>query len=74
MTVDQMRSTLAELYPGPNWLLKCKTMPERQVIAIYKSLSEKGKLCKKPKKKKRPDIPECEQITIFDLPEMRGVI
>jgi len=69
MTVDQMRCALAEVYPGPKWRLKCQTMPERQVVAIYKSLSEKDKLHKKSRKAKRkePGISKAIQITIFDL-------
>lgn len=66
-TVDQMRTTLADVYPGPKWRLKCMTMPERQVIAIYKNLSEKDKLKKKPKKKKDTSMFEPVQLTMFDI-------
>ena len=67
MTSDQMRCWLAEKYPGPNWRLKCQTMPERQVVAIYKSLAQR----QKRKLKKEPGIKYAVQLTIFDLPEFK---
>lgn len=69
MTTDQMRCALAEVYPGPRWRLKCQTMPERQVVAIYKSLNEKNKLTKRSRKPKRkePGIFDAIQISMFDL-------
>lgn len=73
MTVDAMRCRLAEVYPGPKWRLRVMQMPERQVIAIYKNLSRNDKLDKKPKKKKEPGVIKVVQLTIFDLPEMKGV-
>ena len=62
-----MREKLADLYPGPNWRLKCQTMPERQVVAIFKNLEKKGRFLKKPDKKKRDPATEPIQITIFDI-------
>lgn len=73
MTVDAMRTRLTEVYPGPKWRLRVMQMPERQVIAIYKNLSRNNKLNKKPKKKKEPGAVKVVQLTIFDLPEMKGV-
>lgn len=68
MTTDQMRCWLAEKYVGPKWRLKCQMMPERQVIALYKSMS------KRPNKKKKPEpgVKYAIQLSIFDLPEFRG--
>ena len=66
MTTDQMRCWLAERYPGPNWRLKCQTMSERRVVAIYKSVVNRPK---KKAKKKEPGIKKAVQLTIFDLPE-----
>lgn len=67
MTTDEMRLALADLYPGPNWRLKCQTMPERQVVAIYRNLKLKGKFDKRNKKPKEPGVLDAIQITIYDL-------
>lgn len=67
MTVERMRCSLADVYPGDRWRLKCMQMPERQVVAIYKSLQRKNQLKRKPKKKQEPGIIKAVQITIFDL-------
>ena len=67
MTTDEMRGALADLYPGPNWRLKCQTMPERQVVAIYQNLEKKGKLNKKKEKKMEPGIFDAIQLSIYDL-------
>ena len=69
MTTDQMRNAINEVYPGPKWTLKCQTMPDRQVIAIYKSLQERGRLCKKRRgfKRKEPGVTKAIQITMFDI-------
>ena len=74
MTTEEMRLRLADLYPGRKWKLKCKTMPDRQVVAIFKSLSERDfQKQKKLKKKNEPGVMEAVQLSIFDLPEMKDV-
>ena len=65
-TVDQMRCRLAEVYPGPRWRLKCMQMPERQVIAIYKNMSEKDRFNVKKKKRGKKE-PKAVQLTMFDV-------
>lgn len=70
MDVAKMRCALAELY-GPTWRLKCQTMPDRQVVAIYKNMERTGRL-KKKKPKKEPDIRTALQITIYDVLNERG--
>ena len=73
MSTEQMRSRLAELYPGPKWRLRVMQMPERQVVAIYKNMSQNGRLKKHPiKKKKEPGIIKAVQMTMFDLPELNS--
>lgn len=69
MTLNAMRTALAEVYPGPKWRLKCQTMEDRQVLAIYKSMERKGQLNKKRQKKKHnePGIFKAEQITMVEL-------
>jgi hypothetical protein len=34
-SVDEMRSFVADMYPGPKWKKKVKDMPDGQVMAIY---------------------------------------
>lgn len=45
--IDQKRSFVSDLYPGPGWKQKVHEMPDEQVIAIY--LREQGKPSKKNK-------------------------
>ena len=77
MKVEDMRQAVIAAYSGPSWRLKVQVMPDRQVIAIFRSmveegrLSPKGKVIKKPhqpttEKPKKPE-PYCEQMTIWDL-------
>jgi len=73
MTTDQMRSRLEKAYPGPRWRLRVMEMPDNQVVAIYKSMSETDRFTKKKRLKKEPGIAKAVQLTIFDLPEMKGV-
>ena len=70
MDVSKMRCTLAELYTGPKWKLKCQTMPDRQVIAIYKDMERKGRLkqnAKHKSKRREPGIRTAQQLTIYDV-------
>lgn len=66
MTVEKMRSALAEAYPGPKWRLACQTMPDRQIIAIYKNLGAKNRLYIR-KKRKEPGVKKAVQVTMADL-------
>ena len=66
MDVNKMRCALSELYSGDNWRLKCQTMPDRQVVAIYKNMERTGRL-KKKKPKKEPGIKTAQQLTIYDV-------
>lgn len=69
MTVDQMRCALADVYSGPRWKLRCQRMPEKQVVAIYKTMKESGQLYRHMRKikKKEPGIVKAVQITMLDL-------
>lgn len=67
MKVEKMRCALAEVFPGPKWRLKCQMMPDRQVIAIYKNLSQSDKLYAHKKMKKEPGVKKAVQVTMFDL-------
>lgn len=70
MTVERMRENLSKVYPSPNWRLRVNAMDDRRVIAIYRSMLERGGLKpKKSHKKKEPGIRKAIQLSIFDLPE-----
>ena len=72
MTTDQMRCALAQVYHGPRWVIRVQNMKDSQVIAMYKSMKQEGRLYKHPTiKKKEPGIRKAVQLTIFDLPEMK---
>ena len=38
MTMNEMRKYVSDSYPGVGWKSKVAVMPERQVVAVYKSL------------------------------------
>lgn len=42
MTLQQMRNFISEAYPGQGWRVKVACMQTNQVIAVYKSLMERG--------------------------------
>ena len=68
MTVDKMRCKVAEAYGGPTWQYRVKSMDDRQIIAIYKDMCERGVFEKKSKPENKLHKPEkCEQLTIWDL-------
>ena len=46
MSIDQMRSALAEVFSGPRWKQRVINMSDAQVIAMYKSMKEEGRLIK----------------------------
>jgi hypothetical protein len=77
MTIAKMREALNTVYSGPTWRLRVMGMEDRQVIAIFKSMVEEGRLNNqgkkiekpKPKKTKDPLLKEQEdsiQMTIWD--------
>lgn len=73
MTIDRMRCTIAEAYPGPKWKLKVAMMPDNQVLAVYKSMRSNGYLYKHHGiKKKEPGVKKAVQTSIFDLLEKEG--
>lgn len=63
MTVDEMRNYVCKMYTdSPRWRLKVNGMPDRQVIAIYKTMQKRGQ---QPKKK--PKENNTQQLSIFDF-------
>lgn len=71
VTVDKMRCALAEVYPETStWRMRLQQMPDRQVIAIYKNMSQNDKLYahkKMNKKKREPGVKKAVQITMIDI-------
>lgn len=63
MTCEGMRSQLVSVYPGERWRNRVACMPDRQVIAIYKRMKQKGEL----RKHERKSFEKAEQITIWEL-------
>lgn len=41
MNIEQMREHIAQAYPGRNWKARCSMMSDGQVIAVYRSISER---------------------------------
>ena len=64
MEVYQKREKIKKVYPTETWYNKVNNMPDKQVMAIYFSMKESGKL-DKPKKKTK-ETEEFRQMTIFD--------
>lgn len=42
--VDAMRAAISDVYSGNSWKWRVRNMADSQVIAVYFSLKEKGKL------------------------------
>ena len=78
-----MREAVIAAYSGPVWRMKVLDMPDRQVIAIFRSMVDDGRLGKNGKiirKPHQPSIkiasefvePECQQLTIWDFYDKKG--
>jgi len=84
MTVEQMREAISFVYAGPTWRYRVQAMDNRQVCAIYRSMLEEGRLVPQKKKQKptgkvrkteeteKYQEPICQQMTFWDLPEMKN--
>ncbi len=53
MTIEQMRTYVAERYPGKEWKHRVKCMPDSQVMAIYYRF-EKSPVKKEVKPEEKP--------------------
>ena len=71
MTFEHMRSQVADVYRSDRWRKRVALMGERQVIAIYHNMKERGQFMKK-KKRRIPESEEyAEQITFMKMyPEL----
>jgi len=43
-SVETKRQMIMTAYPSPKWVSRCKTMDDKQVIAIYFRLLREGKI------------------------------
>ena len=71
--VEVMRDQISQVY-GPDalrWKLRCKNMPNRQVVAIYLHMKEKGKFDKRRKgvKQMQKKAEGYHQMTLWDFAE-----
>lgn len=67
MTVEAMRTEVGNAYNGIRWKLRVMTMSDRQVIAIYKSIIEEGRIFKhQAKQKNEPGVKKAVQTSMFD--------
>lgn len=69
MTVESIRSYVSGAYVGDKWRNRVALMEDRQVIAIYRTMCEKGF----PAKKKPKAMEKAEQISMMALyPDVFG--
>ena len=70
MSIEQMRSMITQVYPGPIWSWRVKNMSDNQVIAVYHNFMAKGLFTGvswdiNDKKDTPPKEPK--QLSIFDF-------
>lgn len=63
--IANMRATISKQYTGLYWKAKVSKMPVKQVIAIYNTMKETGRLDRKPVVMEEP----YHQINIFEYME-----
>lgn len=44
MTIEQMKARLIEVYPGEIWRKRVECMRDGQVVAVFKTFQEQGKI------------------------------
>jgi len=63
MTVEAMRAKIGEVYESDRWRRKVQLMPDNQVIAIYRTMRDRGQLTSKKRKRSKVYF---QQISMFD--------
>ena len=63
MTVEAMRAKIGEVYESDRWRRKVQLMPDNQVIAIYRTMRDRGQLTRKKRKRSKVYF---QQISMFD--------
>lgn len=64
MTLEKMRAKIGEVYESDRWRRKVQLMPDNQVIAIYRTMRDRGQFLPRNKKKKSKVL--FQQISMFD--------
>lgn len=64
MTVEAMRNKIGDVYESDRWRLRVRMMPDNQVIAIYRTMLNRGEF--NPRKKKKKSKVLFQQISMFD--------
>lgn len=67
MTTEKMRAEIEKVYAGPTWRLRVQAMDDRQVVAIYRSMKEEGRLGKNREGFRTKPDDNSQQITIWDI-------
>ena len=67
MTTEKMRAAIEQVYAGPTWRLRVQAMDDRQVVAIYKSMKEEGRLDSSKEGSRTKLKDNSQQITIWDI-------
>ena len=62
MTVEAMRTKIGGVYESDRWRRRVQLMPDNQVIAIYRTMRDRGQF--KSRKKKSKVL--FQQISMFD--------
>lgn len=63
MSVEQMRAKISEVYESDRWRRRVQLMPDNQVIAIYRTMRNRGQLNQKKRKRSKVYF---QQISMFD--------
>lgn len=63
MSVEQMRAKISEVYESDRWRRRVQLMPDNQVIAIYRTMQNRGQLNQRKRKKSKVYF---QQISMFD--------
>lgn len=63
MSVEQMRAKISEVYERDRWRRRVQLMPDNQVIAIYRTMQNRGQLNQRKRKKSKVYF---QQISMFD--------
>lgn len=64
MTVESMRAKIGEVYDSDRWRRRVQLMPDNQVIAVYRTMRDRGQLDRRKLKKKSKVL--FQQISMFD--------
>lgn len=62
MNLEKMRAKVGEAYESDRWRRRVQLMPDNQVIAIYRTMRDRGQF--KSRKKKSKVL--FQQISMFD--------